>query len=86
MDKAFCQELRARLQFHLLLFLTLFFQYYLCTIQCCSFYGLQLRACGLTPDHTVDSTCTKPEPLPYDLGAQALHLVEVQDPFNCSFI
>ena len=45
-----------------------------------------LEACGLAPDYTMNSTGTKSETLPYDLGAQALHLVEVQDPFNCSFI
>ena len=45
-----------------------------------------LEACGLTPDHAVDSGSSESEALPYDLRAQALHLVEVQDPFNCIFI
>jgi hypothetical protein len=45
-----------------------------------------LGACGLAPDYTMNSTGAKSETLPYDLGAQALHLVKVQDPFNCILV
>ena len=48
--------------------------------------GLWLAACGLPPDYTMNSTGTKSETLCDDLGAQALQLVQLQDPFNCSFI
>ena len=47
---------------------------------------MRLGACGLAPDHAVDSASSESETLPYDLGAQALHLVKVQDPFNCILV
>ena len=49
---------------------------------CC----LMLGACGLAPDNIMNSGSTKSETLCDDLGAQALQLVELQDPFNCIFI
>ena len=51
-----------------------------------SAWGLQLEAWGFAPYYIINSGCTKSEALAYDLGAQALHLVKVQDPINCSFI
>jgi hypothetical protein len=48
--------------------------------------SLKLGAWSLPPYYIINSGRREPEPLPYDLGAQALHLVEVQDLFNCSFI
>jgi hypothetical protein len=48
--------------------------------------GLKLGAWGFAPYYIINSGCAKPEPLAYDLGAQALQLVELQDPFNCNFI
>ena len=55
----------------------------------CSLYGawsLMLGACGLAPYYIINSGSTISEPLPYDLGAQALQLMQLQDPFNCIFI
>ena len=52
-------------------------------------WGLELAAvgaCGFALYNIIDPGCVEPETLPYDLGSQALHLVEVQDPVNCSFI
>ena len=51
----------------------------------CSLYGawsLGLGAWSLAPYYIINSGCTKSEALAYGLGAQALHLVEVQDPVN----
>ena len=55
----------------------------------CSFYGawsLGLGACGLAPNYIINSGCTVSEPLADDGGAQALQLMELQDPFNCLFV
>jgi hypothetical protein len=43
-------------------------------------------ACGLTPDNIINSGRREPETLAYDLGAQALQLVELQDPINCVLV
>jgi len=47
---------------------------------------LGLGAWSLAPYYIINSGCTKSEALAYDLGAQALQLVQLQDPVNCLFI
>jgi len=47
---------------------------------------LKLGAWSLAPYYIINSGCTKSEALAYDLGAQALQLVELQDPFDCIFV
>ena len=41
---------------------------------------------SLTPYYIINSGSTEPEALAYDGGAQALQLVELQDPFDCILI
>ena len=48
--------------------------------------SVRLGACGLTPDYIMDSGCAEPETLGNGASLQALHLVEVQDPFDCLLI
>jgi len=47
---------------------------------------VRLGAWSLAPEYTMDPGCAESEALGNDLSFQALHLVEVQDPINCSFI
>ena len=45
-----------------------------------------LGAWSLAPYYIINSGSTISEPLAYDLGAQALQLVELQDPVNSILI
>ena len=49
-------------------------------------WSLELAACSLAPDHGMDSGRAESEPLGNNASLQALHLVEVQDLFDCLLI
>jgi hypothetical protein len=48
--------------------------------------GLLLVACGFSPDNIIDPGWAVAEPLRNDGSAQALHLMKMQDPFNCILV
>ena len=48
--------------------------------------SVRLGACGLAPYYIMNSGCTEAETLSNGAGLQALHLVKVQDPFDCILI
>jgi len=49
-------------------------------------WSLELGAYGLTPDYTMNSGGAVSKALGNGASLQALHLVEVQDPFDCILI
>ena len=49
-------------------------------------WSLELGACGLTPNYTMNSGRAKSKTLSNDSRFQALHLMQVQNPVNCIFI
>jgi len=49
-------------------------------------WSLELGACGLTPNYTMNSGRAKSKTLSNGASLKALHLVKVQDPFDCIFI
>jgi len=48
--------------------------------------GLLLVACGFSSNNIIDPGWAVAEPLRNDGSAQALHLMKMQDPFNCILV
>ena len=70
-----------------MIFLSAFILFYNCVFfAALGAWSLELGAWSLAPYYIINSGCTKSEALANDGGAQALQLVELQDPFNCIFV